>query len=70
MDDLRPGGTGAPPMLEVVAAPIVSYAMAHGGIGFLHRVVVTLPAATGAPRSTAQSRGPRRGQHARSASSA
>ena len=34
-------------MLEVVAAPIVSYAMAHGGIGFLHRIVLTLPTGSG-----------------------
>ncbi|MEP6651003.1 MAG: hypothetical protein ABJA74_14020 [Lapillicoccus sp.] len=31
------------PVVEVVAAPIVNYAMAHGGIAFLHRVVVTVP---------------------------
>ena len=29
--------------IEVVAAPIVNYAMAHGGIAFLHRIVVTVP---------------------------
>ena len=31
------------PLVEVVAAPIVNYAMAHGGIAFLHRIVVTVP---------------------------
>ena len=29
--------------IEVVTAPIVNYAMAHGGIAFLHRIVVTVP---------------------------
>ena len=31
---------------EVVAA-VVSYAMAHGGIAFLHRIVVTVPPTVG-----------------------
>ncbi|HET9944187.1 MAG TPA: DUF4011 domain-containing protein, partial [Actinomycetes bacterium] len=31
-------------VVEVVAAPLVSYPMAHGGIAFLHRIVVTVPA--------------------------
>ena len=34
-------------MAEVVAAPVVSYAMAHGGIAFLHRIVVTVPPTVG-----------------------
>ncbi len=29
--------------VEVVATPIVNYAMAHGGVAFLHRVVITFP---------------------------
>src|SRR6476659_10513881 len=42
----RQDGAPAPrPLVEVVDAPIVNYAMAHGGIAFLHRIVVTVPAA-------------------------
>ena len=41
------GVTGVRPIVEVVAAPIVNYAMAHGGIAFLHRIVVTIPPSAG-----------------------
>ncbi len=32
--------------IEVVAAPLVNYAMAHNGLGFLHRVTVAFPDST------------------------
>jgi hypothetical protein len=47
LQDARPTSAVTTPVLEVVAAPIVGYAMAHGGIGFLHRVVVALPTGSG-----------------------
>ncbi|GAA1899540.1 DUF3320 domain-containing protein [Lapillicoccus jejuensis] len=34
------------PLVEVLTAPVVSFGMAHSGLPFLHRVVVTPPAGT------------------------
>ena len=53
------GVTGVRPIVEVVAAPIVNYAMAHGGIAFLHRIVVTVPPTAG---DVDDLRRPRRGR--------